>query len=332
MAESPSSAFNGRGLLRLALTLLTLAVLGYSIFHARRMLQEPWQWNGPWLVGSIAVAVILFLGRAWKWRLLIASLDSSISFKQACTSYLGAMPLALVTPGRLGELSRCLFLPQKSVHNLAGAGRVMMDNWTDFLAVLVWSTLGAYLLWGWPGAILGIAASLIFNQLKLWLKVLRYLLNKLTLIHSQKKMVLLRGMGLLKERIEQEFPSLENLSTRDYTASVTLGILLYGLEWLQLAFLLRFLGFTPHNFLILGGLMALATLANSIQVTIAGVGVREGLAVLLLAKAGVDYRVALVAAFIQFALNLMVPALLGLTLKPKSKLRGLFAVSENALP
>jgi Lysylphosphatidylglycerol synthase TM region len=221
------------------------------------------------------------------------------------------MPLGLVTPGRLGELSRCLFLPQTSLHNLSGAGRVVLDNWTDFLAVLVWSTLGLSILWGWKGAVLGLALSLVFNQLGLWVKILSGIVSVLPAFKG------------IKAKLEKEIPSLANLSGRDYAMVVTAGIFLFGLEWLQLDFLLRFLGYSPANFLILGGLMALATLANSIQITIAGVGVREALAVLLLAKAGVDYRISLVAAFLQFALNLMIPAMLGLLVKPKGSVRSL---------
>lgn len=313
---------NFRAFLRPGLTAVTLAVLAYYVFHGRALLDADWEWNWPWLGASLSLAVLLFAGRAWKWLRLIRSLDGSITFMQSCRSYLGGMPLGLVTPGRLGELSRCLFLPQASVHNLAGAGRVMMDNWTDFLAVLVWSTLGLYILWGWPGALSGLGLSLLFNQLGLWLKVLRRLLALLPAF---------KGLKDLRARIEREIPSLENLSSRDYATACTAGILLFGLEWLQLDFLLRFLGFHPSSFLILGGLMALATLANSIQITVAGVGVREGLAVLLLAKAGVDYRVSLVAAFLQFAMNLMIPALLGLAVRPKGSLKGFLFPSEPAL-
>ncbi len=300
-----------------------MAVLAYYVFHGRALLAARWEWNWPWLGASLALAAFLFAGRSWKWQKLIQSLDGSITYPESCRSYLGGMPLGLVTPGRLGELSRCLFLPQASVHNLAGAGRVMMDNWTDFLAVLVWSTLGLYILWGWPGALLGLGLSLLFNQLGLWLKVLRRLLSVLPA---------LKGLTEIRARIEKEIPSLENLPARDYVLACTAGIALFGLEWLQLDFVLRFLGFQPSSFLILGGLMALATLANSIQITVAGVGVREGLAVLLLAKAGVDYRVSLVAAFLQFAMNLMIPALAGLAVKPRGSLKGLlsFGAPEGA--
>lgn len=295
-----------------------MAVLAYYVFHGRALLAAHWEWNWPWLGASAGLAIVLFAGRSWKWQNLIRSLDASITFPQSCWSYLGGMPLGLVTPGRLGELSRCLFLPQAAVHNLAGAGRVMMDNWTDFLAVLVWSTLGAYILWGWPGALAGFSLSLLFNQLGFWLKVLRRLL------------ALLPSLKGLRARIENELPSLENLPSRDYATACTAGILLFGLEWLQLDFVLRFLGFLPSSFLILGGLMALATLANSIQITVAGVGVREGLAVLLLAKAGVDYRVSLVAAFLQFAMNLMIPALIGLAVKPRGNLLGFLPTGAPA--
>ena len=268
-----------------------------------------WAWDWPWLAAAIGIALILFAGRAWKWRKLIHSLDGSVTFAQAAKSYLGGMPLGLVTPGRLGELSRCLFLPQASVRNLAGAGRVVLDNWTDFLSVLVWSTVGCAILWGWMGAVLGLGLSLLFNQLSVWLKVL------------QSVVALLPALKGIKAKIEKEIPVMASLPAGDYAAAVTAGIVLFGLEWLQLDFFLRFLGCVPGNVLILGGLMALATLANSIQITVAGVGVREALAVLLLAKAGVDYRISLVAAFLQFAVNLMLPALLGLAVKAEGSFK-----------
>lgn len=293
-----------------------MAVLAYYVFHGRALLANQWQWNWPWLAAAIGISFPLFFGRAWKWFRLIHSLDLSITFGQAAKSYLGGMPLGLITPGRVGELSRCLFLPQQKVHNLSGAGRVVLDNWTDFLAVLVWSTLGLFILWGWPGAGLGIGLSLVFNQMGLWLKVLNRMVS------------ILPSLKGFKAKVENEIPNMASLPSKDYAFAVSAGILLFGLEWIQLDFVLRFLGFVSSNFLILGGLMALATLANSIQITIAGVGVREALSVLLLSKAGVDYRIALVAAFLQFALNLMIPALLGLVVKREGRIKSFFQVSN----
>ena len=62
--------------------------------------------------------------------------------------------------------------------------------------------------------------------------------------------------------------------------------------------------------------MALVALANSIQVTLAGLGVREGMALLLLGGLGIAPEAAVMAAFLQSALILFLPALGGLAVKP----------------
>ncbi len=303
---------NRRLLIRLALTAATLGMVLYYVFHGRALLNSDLklQLQWPWLGASLALSLVLFFGRAWKWQRLIQTLDRTVSFRDSVKSYLGGMPLALVTPGRLGELSRCLFLPQKALHTLTGAGRVVLDNWTDFLAVLAWSAVGMDLLWGWQGLVLGLSLAVLFSQLGLWSQLL------------EKVMRLLPPLKGLTARLQKEIPKLADLGMADYLTVIGMGILLYGLEWLQLGFLLRFLGNHPAQVFILGGLMALATLANSFQVTVAGIGVREGLAVLLLMKAGIDNRLALIAAFLQFVLNLMIPALLGLAVKNQSKVMG----------
>lgn len=172
---------NRRLLIRLALTAATLGMVLYYVFHGRALLNSDLklQLQWPWLGASLALSLVLFFGRAWKWQRLIQTLDRTVSFRDSVKSYLGGMPLALVTPGRLGELSRCLFLPQKALHTLTGAGRVVLDNWTDFLAVLAWSAVGMDLLWGWQGLVLGLSLAVLFSQLGLWSQLLEKVMRLL---------------------------------------------------------------------------------------------------------------------------------------------------------
>ena len=53
--------------------------------------------------------------------------------------------------------------------------------------------------------------------------------------------------------------------------------------------------------------MSILTFANTIQVTLAGLGVREGISMLLLARYGVDAAPAVAAAFLQTALVFSCP-------------------------
>ena len=291
--------------LRLLLTAATLGAVACYAFGSRDILAGAWAWNWPWLAAAAALAPAVLAGRAWKWRILVRSLDASVSFGQAWKSYLGGLPLGLVTPGRMGEFTRGLFLPQVSLRGAAGAGRVFLDNWTDFLAVLAWALPGWFFLRGLPGLAPGFGLLLVFLPIRFWMRVMRGVAVRLPVLWG------------LRTGLRKAIPATDALAGGHLFRAGVLGVVLFGAEWLQLDFLLRFLGTSPPGYLALGGLMALVTLANSVQVTLAGLGVREGLAVYLLGHAGVDSRAALLASFSLFFLNLVAPSLAGLLIKPQ---------------
>ncbi len=103
---------------------------------------------------------------------------------------------------------------------------------------------------------------------------------------------------------------------------VLLGVLAYALEWLQFSLLIWLFAPDVSGFWLLAGMSALATLANSLQITIAGIGVREGLTALFLVPFGVSAEVAVAAAFGVFALDQLLPSLAGLFFKPQGLYRG----------
>jgi uncharacterized membrane protein YbhN (UPF0104 family) len=289
--------------LRLLVTALTVAFVLHYVLGERGNLQGDWAWDWKWLAGAAFLVLPVVLGRGWKWAILIRPLEPSVTLRQATASYLGCLPLGIITPGRVGEFSRCFFLPQASVRGWAGAGRVLLDNWTDFLAVLPWCLLGLGFLGGWPWALGGMALAAIFFPVRLWLRILRRFAKKLP------------DLWGLRAVLGQTLP-LPEQSGRETALAFLAGAAIYGVEWVQLDFLIRFLGSSSPGLLTLGGLAALVALANSVQVTLAGLGVREGLSVYLFSMAGVTPQAALAAAFVLFALNQILPALLGLAFKP----------------
>jgi hypothetical protein len=88
------------------------------------------------------------------------------------------------------------------------------------------------------------------------------------------------------------------------------------LEWLQLILLLQGLVPVEAEAWRVAGVMALVALAGTVQVTLAGLGVREGVSMMLLATIGIAAEPAVVAAFLQSVLILFVPALAGLAFRP----------------
>src|SRR6185295_13083623 len=103
----------------------------------------------------------------------------SITWRQACKSYLGALSLGLITPGRLGEYARGIFIPQLAGRALTGAGRVFLDNWSDLLGVLVWGLLGWTDLIGLGGMAIGLLLLAIALPIGPWLTLSRWLAEKM---------------------------------------------------------------------------------------------------------------------------------------------------------
>jgi uncharacterized membrane protein YbhN (UPF0104 family) len=123
----------------------------------------------------------------------------------------------------------------------------------------------------------------------------------------------------------------ETIAGRDWAGAWLNAFAAFAFDWMQAALLMTFLVPSAPAPWRLAGLMALVTLANSFQVTLAGLGVREGLAMVLLAGEGVGAEAALAATFLQTCLGQFLPAVAGLAVRPASRpLRGSPAGPETA--
>lgn len=300
------------GRLRILLTAATLAAVAWYLWKRPSLDTAGLRLDWGRLALAVACLPVLLGLRAAKWRMILRNLAPDATLRQAFRSYLGSMALALVTPARVGELSRGLYLPQQAVQGWKGAGLVLLDSWTDFLAVLIWSCLGWAALWGWGPA--GLAPGLLlvafFAPVSLWLRLGPAILSRLP------------SRGGFRDWAGRCLPGPRDVPGGDLFRASLLGLAAYGVEWLQFILLLQGLVPVEAQGWRLVGIVALVTLANSFQVTLAGLGVREGLAMALLARIGIAAEPAAAAAFLQSVLVLFIPALAGLPLKPVALLGG----------
>ncbi len=257
---------------------------------------------GPLIAGLALLPPLLAL-RAWKWRTLIRTCAPA-TWAQALRSYLGALPLSLITPGKAGECLRGMYLPYPETHGLRAAGLTVMDNWIDFTAVGWWAlpALGAL---GGPAAFLAtLVACLLLSAVPLWLRLVRLLSAALP------------APSRVAQAWKHFWPEAASLGWKPALAALAIGVAAYGCEWAQMRCFLSALGAGPAPFLRLAGNLALIQWANSVQITVANLGLREGSTAWLLQKSGWDAHTVLAAAFLQTAASLLLPALIGLFIKP----------------
>jgi uncharacterized membrane protein YbhN (UPF0104 family) len=293
------------GVLRLVLTLACLWALA------------EWWWNRPamqdmvlhpaGLLAALGLTPVLLFLRAAKWRACLRGLPVTPSLWESLRSYVGALPLAVITPGRAGELARPLYFKSAELRRVETSGRLLLDNWTDTLAVLLCALPGCFWLWGWRGLAAGLVVFAVLACIPLWLQLAHRIFASLAAT------VRLQQVGQFLLRL---LPPAEVAGPALLLRGIAWGFLAYAIEALQFLLLLRGLGQYETAWLPVFGGLALVHFANSVQVTIAGIGPREAMTVWLLGRLGLDHGALMVAAFLQMALSFLLPAGFGLFLRP----------------
>ncbi|GAC1428715.1 MAG: hypothetical protein NVSMB65_02010 [Chloroflexota bacterium] len=250
------------------------------------------------LAGALTVPFLLL--KAARWYLLLRYGGLRATFGEALGSLVVGMSVALITPARLGELTRAAYIsdPRK----LRIGGLVMVDKLYDVIVLALLSVVGA---WAWIGHWAGLAL-LAGGIVAAYVVVLPR--------HVAPLLSVARLVGPLRARAERTVASLEGLSSRTALACLALTALSFAIVLLQFWVILQ--AWRPTGFDVVANCFPLVVLTNAVPITIAGFGLREGTAVWLLAHYGVTAAFAFAGAFLMFFLNTAVPGFLGAALAP----------------
>jgi len=205
----------------------------------------------------------------------------------------------LLTPGRVGEIARTIYL-EKHKRSLI-VYLVAVDKVFDITVVVLLALPGLYYYTDWlvvagAGIILtGLLAGIFFPHYPLrWL-------NRL-LKHTAKWAGVRDRLSLIEEEME-------SLTTKFKLSFLELTLLCYAMAIVEFYWLVD--NYHPCRIALIFLAQPLIMLVNIVPVTIAGLGIREGTAAVLLAPFGIPHSAALSSAFMLFLLNTALPALAG---------------------
>jgi len=245
--------------------------------------------------GAAALVTVNFAVQIMKWRYLLSgSLKASPG--DLIRSVIGGYAFVLATPGRVGEFSRALFIPGES--KLKTMGFVAIDMLSAFSIVALMSGLSLALLHSGlfyllPLAIMGSFALIILRP-------------QLLGIWGQK----LSRLHLLRGKFSLLLDGIQTLSSRRVVMLLLISLLYFLVYSTQFYLLLS--AFEKVDLRVMVICFPLVMLINSLAITVGGLGVREGAAVLVFARFGVQESSALGAALLLFTLNILIPGLCGL--------------------
>ena len=265
-------------------------------------------------VRSLLLAVFCILAlnalRVYKWHCLLGAVGN-FRLQQSLRTLLGGCALGLITPGRVGELGRCIFVRQHERTQVAVL--TLLDRALDLWALLTLVGASLFLLVPPPAAVFGVAV---------WLALLPIVLGFPGLLAHLSKVV---------QRLRQFHGHLaEAACSLPPAQMLRFAIMGLGTMWLELSsffFLLR--AFSPTGFATAVATYPYIALAGDLPVSFGGVGVREGAAALLLSPYAVPPGAAVVAALLWFVFGILFPAVLGASWLVAEKLKYLIQRSNH---
>lgn len=248
--------------------------------------------------------VVLLLGTE-KWYTISKDKVRNPDRKSFLISFLGGMSIGLITPARVGEFSRVLFLESDSKAELTGIAFV--DRVIDLQITLM----------------LGIWSVFIFlSKFSFVIFSLAVLLGFIFLYRPRVFMVALQPFIRILpfgKHTALFLTGVNSISAEVITKCLLLRTLVSIIDLFQFYILINAFTFVPLSAVVAA--YPLVIFANILPITIGGVGIREGVSAIILGRFNVAPEIAVSASFVLFCINTLLPGLIGVFFVTRMKLR-----------
>lgn len=225
-----------------------------------------------------------------KWHYLLKLANPGVSLRTAINSFAVGYPLGFVTPGRLGEIGRALFV--KEISQMKTFKLFIVDKVTNLPIILCAGLLGLLILFKPTMNLLPIIG----------------LVSLLAVVFS------LSISGIFSHtvvRLIGRFTKTHSFSRQNYATLLGYATLFYAVYLTQFLFLI--LTFDKGPILsILPATSSTFFLKTLVPVSFSDLGIREGAAVFFLGHIGIKPAAAFDAALMLFLMNIGIPTLAGL--------------------
>lgn len=282
-----------RRLLRLLGPLLFLLIL--ARIDLGRTIQMLGAVRLPLLAVALSLYPVLILLKAWRWRLLLRQQGANYTLRSAFLAYNSGLAIGYITPGRLGEFAKALYLRNDlGLATGLAFSSVMLERLLDLYALLI-TALAGIALFTMPQPLLLVAVPVLALVGLAPLVILIPGISR-RLVHLLGRAATffapVRYRGDVVDSFSGFQSGIEQLLNLRLLLPLTLTVISYVLFYGQCYVLARSLelpiayGFAAFC-VSLGSLMAL------LPISISGLGVRDLTFVIVLGTVGLSSEIAI---------------------------------------
>ncbi len=245
-----------------------------------------------WVLLTVSPLFLLALFlRFVRWDYLVKILGIDLSTKKNLIYFTAAMFWSLVTPGKVGELSRIIYINKDGVPIGKAVFSVLIDRLVDLSFLLFLSLLGVTMVsqrfyWGYLLLILVILFVVIWQKDRILLCLQSLLIS----------MVPKKYSTLVQDYCEKAFSGLSHLSIQKHIKILIISSLIWISYIIPLFILALHIGINVSPLVLIVAIVLSAAIAV-LPISIAGIGTRDAFLVFYLGQQGVSKEVALLFSF-----------------------------------
>jgi len=265
----------------------------------------------PWyLTATVLLTIPMMFLKSWRWRRLLRMQGMHYGARDAFLAYLSSSYLGLVTPGKVGDLSRVFYVRNDVGSSIGTAfSSVLVDRLFDLYVLVIVAGYGLLTL------------SLLEESVALSAVILALLLILPALIFSRgvgkglirlayRSRILGRFEGTVDASADEFYSGVDMLARPRLVLPAVITLAAYAIYFAQYYLLASSLDL-PLPFLDLAVYMAVSSLVELIPVSIAGLGTRDALLIALFSLHDISTESALSYSLLVLFAFYIFPAVVG---------------------
>lgn len=252
------------------------------------------------LLSNLLVLLFLFI-KAYRWRYILHLQGINYPIKKAFVAYLGGIFAGIITPGRIGETIKALYLKKdKNLSLSESLASIFIDRFLDLYLLVLFGSLGFIFFLNLQGIryTVFISVIIVFALIVPLLFLNKYALEKIALV-VYELMISKFDKSILEGQFKIFLANVKKIIIGGILIPFGLTILAYLIFFGQCYILIR-LTQINLSYLEVTYLISISNIISILPITFFGLGVREAGLIYLLSLRNVAAELALTYSFLLF--------------------------------
>jgi uncharacterized protein (TIRG00374 family) len=267
--------------------------------------------NPFYLFSAIIIMIIASTIKPYRWQYILKTIGINYSFWKTYKLYFIGLFMGIITPARLGEAGKILYL-KKDRHPLdKSLISIVIDRFADITYLISFGFIGLFFFFYlFKNLIISVAIIAVVGAI-LFLLIIKNKGAKIIL----KKAVFFLAPAKYKQKLQKSFSEfikiLKLYKLKNYFAIFIITIFCWLPSYVAVYFLAKSVGITRVSFLYLAVSITVTSLITLLPISISGIGTRETVLLLLLIPFSISSEQIVSFSLLIFLTNFIIIPLIG---------------------